>query len=119
MKYRTIQEAKEAMLQSGNNWRIPFMEFVDDLRRTLDHQLIGKPFSLSQEKFDSLLASTIEYLCDEMGIETPSWVWEVPSCKDPWFISGYESLKAISIAESPVFFRRRKIFVLRNFLSRA
>jgi hypothetical protein len=119
MKYRTIQEAKEAMLESGNNWRIPFMEFVDDLRRTRDHQLIGKAFSLSQEKFDSLLASTIEYLCDKTGIEIPSWVWEVPSCKDPWFISGYENLKAISIAESPVFFRRRKIFVSRNFLSRA
>jgi hypothetical protein len=90
------------------------MEFVDDLRRTHDH-LIEKPFSLSQEKFDSLLASTIEYLCDEMGIETPSWVWEVPSCKDPWFISGYENLKAISIAESPVIFSKKKNFCIAQF----
>jgi len=118
MKYRTVQEAKTAMLESGNNWRIPFMEFVDDLRRTHDLSLIEKPFTLSNEKFDSLLASTIEYLCDEMGIETPNWVWDVPSCKEPWFVSGYENLKAISIVESPVFFRRRKIFVLENFLSR-
>jgi len=118
MKYRTIQEAKTAMVKTGENWRIPFLEFVDDLRQTHDHSLIEKPFDLSNENLDSLLASTIEYLCDEIGIETPNWVWDVPSCKEPWFVSGYENLKAISIAESPVFFRRRKIFVLENFLSR-
>jgi len=119
MKCRTIQEAKMAMLKSGENWRIPFMEFIDDLRRTRDHRLIEKPFTLSDENIDSLLASSIEYICDELGVETPNWVWEVPSCKEPWFVSGYDNLKAISIVESPVFFRRRKIFVLENFLSRA
>ena len=81
--------------------------------------MVEKPFSLSDEDIDSLLASTVEYLCDELGIETPDWVWDVPPCKEPWFVSGYENLKAIAIAESPVFFRRRKIFVLENFLSRA
>ena len=119
MKCRTIQEARMAMLKSGENWRIPFMEFIDDLRRTRDHRLIEKPFALGNENIDSLLASTIEYLCDELGVETPNWVWEVPSCKEPWFVAGYDNLKAISIVESPVFFRRRKIFVLANFLSRA
>jgi len=118
VKQRTVQETKMAMLKGGENWRIPFMEFVDDLRRTRNHSLIGKPFSLNHDNIDSLLASTIEYLCDELGVETPNWVWEVPCCKEPWFVSGYENLKAISIAESPVFFRRRKIFVLENFLSR-
>jgi lipopolysaccharide biosynthesis regulator YciM len=118
MKYMTIQEAKTAMLKNGKNWRIPFMDFVDDFRRTRDHRLIEKPLYLTDDRFDSLLASTVEYLCDEMGIETPSWIWDVPSCKEPWFVSGYENLKAITIVESPAFFRRRKIFVLENFLSR-
>jgi hypothetical protein len=36
----------------------------------------------------------------------------------PWFVSGFEGLKAISIAESPVQFRRRLIFVLKNVLER-
>ena len=115
MKYRTIQEAKKAMLESDNNWRIPFMEFVDDLRHTRDSNLIEKPFQLNNEKIDSLLASTVEYLCDELGIETPDCVWDVPLCQEPWFISGYENLKAISISESPAFFRRRKIFCIRKF----
>lgn len=118
MKCRTIYEAKMTIMKSGENWRIPFMEFVDDLRRTKDMSLIEKPFFLSNDKMDSLLASTIEYLCFELKMKVPDWVWEVPSCKEPWFIAGYENLKAISIVESPVFFRRRKIFVLKNFLSR-
>jgi len=54
------------------------MEFVDDFRRTRDHRLIEKPFSLNDENVDALLASTVEYLCDELGVETPDWVWEVP-----------------------------------------
>ena len=99
------------ILKSGENWHIPFMEFVDDLRRTRDHSLIKRPLILGDEKIDSLLASTIEYICDEIGIDIPNWVWEIPPCKDPWFVSGYENLKAISIVESPAYFRRRKIFV--------
>jgi hypothetical protein len=119
VKPKTIQEVKAAMAAYGENWRIPFMEFVDDFRRTRDPALIEQAFTLDHEEIDSLLASTIEYLCDELGVDIPDWVWEVPSCSEPWFISGCENLKAISIAESPAFFRRRKIFVLDNFLSRA
>ena len=118
MKYRTVKDTRIAMLEYGDNWRIPFMEFVDDFRRLKDPGLIEEAFEFNNDIFDPLLASTIEYLCDESGIEAPTWVWEVPQCKDPWFVSGVENLKAIAIAESPAFFRRRKIFVLNNFLSR-
>lgn len=107
------------MLKSGDNWRIPFFDFVDEFRRTKNYSLIETEFSLDSEHFDSLLASTIEFLCAELEFKTPNWIWEVPPCKDPWFVSGYENLKAISLVESPVFFRRRKIFVLKNFLDRA
>ncbi len=115
---RTIQEIKHTMRHTPEYWRIPFMEFVDDFRKSKDMRFIEDPFPLEHERFDALLASTIEYLCDELGLETPEWVWEIPSCKDPWFVSGIESLKAITLVESPVYFRRRKIFVLENFLER-
>lgn len=118
MKYRTIKETKYAMKDYGENWRIPFMEFVDDFRRMKNPGIIEKPFELDDSRMDSLLASTIEFLCDELQIEIPSWVWDIPECKDPWFVSGVENLKAIAIAESPAYFRRRKIFVMSNFLSR-
>ncbi|MDZ7699086.1 MAG: hypothetical protein U5R49_19865 [Deltaproteobacteria bacterium] len=118
MKNRAIREIKKEMRIAGENWRIPLMEFVDDFRRTKDPALVAEPFSLDDEKIDSIVASTVEYLCDELNLKTPDWIWSVPSCEQPWFVSGCENLKAMAIAESPVFFRRRKIFVLENFLSR-
>jgi hypothetical protein len=107
------------MLEEGENWIIPLMDFVDEMRRSRNPELIREPFVCDHERMDSILASTIEYLCHELGMEVPDWVWDVPICRHPWFVSGVENLKAISIVESPSFFRRRKIFVLENFLSRA
>jgi hypothetical protein len=118
MKSRAIQDVKREMRMAKENWRIPLMDFVDDFRFSKDTALVARPFSLDDENTDAMLASTVEYLCDELHLETPDWIWSVPSCKQPWFVSGCDNLKAMAIAESPVFFRRRKIFVLENFLSR-
>jgi len=94
------------------------MEFVDDFRYYKDPQAVAEPFELSDQKMDALLASMAESLCDEMGIEPPEWLARVPACREPYFVGGLENLKAISIVESPLRFRIRKIFVLENFLSR-
>jgi hypothetical protein len=106
------------MIEAGENWIISLMDFVDELRRSRNPELIRTPFLCDNERIDSILASTVEALCHELGIDVPDWVWDVPGCRHPWFVSGIENLKAIAIAESPAFFRRRKIFVLENFLSR-
>jgi hypothetical protein len=60
MKYRTVQEIKSAMLESGDLWRIPFMEFVDDLRRTHDHRLIQNPFPLISRYYLSKKARSMD-----------------------------------------------------------
>ena len=114
----TIREVKQKITWDSENWQIPFMDFVDEFRRRKDLSLVREPFETGDERFDAMLASMVEYLCNELGLEIPDWVWNIPSCKDPWFVSGMENLKAISIVESPVWFRRRKIFVLENFLDR-
>ncbi len=115
----TIEDVKKNILNNPDHWKIYLMDFVDDLRYSKDSKMIESPIALSHEKFDALLASTVSYLCDEMSINIPEWVHNVPPCKHPWFIAGMENLKAIAIVESPVHFRIRKIFVLENFLSRA
>lgn len=94
------------------------MNFVDDFRRHKNRGAIEEPFEPSDRKMDALLASTAESLCDELGLEPPSWIELIPECEEPWFVSGFERLKAITIVESPLRFRMRKIFVLENFLSR-
>jgi hypothetical protein len=67
---------------------------------------------------DALLAATAEQLCHELKLAPPPWIQAVPAVREPWFVSGMESLKAISLVESPLPFRLRKLFVLENFLSR-
>ena len=115
----TLKETKQQIASDPQHWVIHLMDFVDDFRYYQSADALAEPFTLDHERFDALLASTAMRLCDEVGVECPDWILEVPACKDPWFVSGMESLKAIAIVESPVHFRLRKIFVLENFLSRA
>lgn len=94
------------------------MDFVDDFRYYRDRAAIEEPIAMSGDRMDALLASTAEYLCRELKLDAPAWLADVPASQAPWFVSGMESLKAIALAESPLPFRIRKIFVTENFLSR-
>ena len=114
----TLKEVKQQIQSDPQNWAIYLMDFVDDFRYYKDPAAIAETFELSDERFDALLASTVEYLCEELNIKAPEWVLKVPACKEPWFVSGMENLKAIALVESPLHFRIRKIFVLENFLER-
>lgn len=115
----TLKETKRSILSDPDNWVIHLMDFVDDFRFHKNPIALAEPFRLTDERWDALLASAASYLCCELGISTPQWLWSVPACKHPWFVSGLENLKAIALVESPLHFRMRKIFVLENFLSRA
>jgi hypothetical protein len=114
----TLKQVREYIDRDPDHWQVYLMEFVDEFRRSRDPKLIGEPFILAGDENDALLASTAEALCDELGLEVPKWLANVPACREPYFVSGLENLKAISIVESPLRFRIRKIFVLENFLSR-
>ncbi len=92
------------------------MDFVGDFRFHQDPAAIKAPFETGDEQLDAVLAGVIETLCDEMNISIPKWLESIPSCSQPYFLSGYESLKATAIVESPVRFRLRKVFVMKNFL---
>ena len=80
--------------------------------------MIAEPFELSDEKIDALLASTAEKLCDELEISIPDWIKKVPACKEPYFVSGIENLKAVAIVQSPLKFKVRNVFVSETFLMR-
>ncbi len=132
----TLRNLKEQMESDAKNGLIYLMDFVDDFRYYKNPDVLREPFSLNRRddacggndpggrddagggNTGRLLASVAEYLCDEMDIPCPEWIRNIPACKDPWFVSGIENLKAISLVESPLQFRIRKIFVLENFLSR-
>lgn len=114
----TLKQVRERISGDDKNWPAYLMEFVDELRRTRDPQTIADAFVAAGDEKDALLASTAEALCDELGLDVPHWISRIPACHDPYFVAGLENLKAISLVESPVRFRLRKIFVLENFLRR-
>ena len=109
---------KREIERSPEFWTVPLMDFVDNFRRRGTVEDLDGPLTIRDDNTTALVASVIEHLCDEKNIDPPPWVHEVPSCKDPWFVSGIENLKAIALVESPIHFRKRKIFVLENFLDR-
>ena len=78
------------------------------------------PESTGEPHTDAYLAAMVETLCRETSMTAPSWT-ESPSTylSRPWFASGLQSLKAILLAEAPVAFRRRNLFVSANALERA
>ncbi len=114
----TLKETRQRMSQDPSYSTLHLMEFVDDFRREKNIQALKDPFAKGDEQMDALAASTAEELCLEMGLQAPNWLEGIPACHDPWFPSGIESLKAIALAESPLPFRLRKVFVLENFLTR-
>ncbi len=115
----TMKETHAVMMDNPTQWRIPLMDFVDDFRQQRDILALQEPFVPKDPTLDALLASTAESLCRELNIPPPPWLETVPASPKAWFVSGFDSLRAIALAESPVDFRLRKIFVLENFLSRA
>jgi hypothetical protein len=115
---RTLKATRQEIESDPQWWCIHLMNFVDDFRRCKSLRAVSEPFDLSNVRMDALLASTTEALCDELSLTPPAWLEKIPACEEPWFVGDLQRLKAISIVESPLRFRMRKIFVLENFLSR-
>jgi hypothetical protein len=114
----TLKATRSALKENPAQWRIPLMDFVDDFRQHRNINALRDPFPAGDRALDALLASTAESLCREMNLPCPDWVKKVPASAHAWFVSGFDSLRAIALVESPGDFRLRKIFVHANFLSR-
>jgi hypothetical protein len=114
----TVSETKRKMIEDEKWWKVHFYDFVDDFRFHRDLRAVAEPFDFDNDKFDALLASTVEALCKELNLKTPDWTKRVPACDEPFFVAGFENLKATAIVESPLPFRIRNIFVTSSFLQR-
>ncbi len=107
-------------IEGEKNWKHLLFEFVDAFRHHKDMQYVATaPTQGASPKIAALVASTVEALCVELHIKTPPWCAAIPALPVPWFVSGVENLKASALLESPVWFRRRNIFVFENFLNRS
>ena len=113
--------ASVRMLEDGErSWRRHLMDSVDAVRRSRSAAELATPPSTDlPARLRALLAGVAETLAVECGAGAPHWTNGVGPLDRPWFVSGYESLKASALVESPVPFRSRNVFVLANFLDRA
>jgi acyl carrier protein phosphodiesterase len=69
---------------------------------------------------DAYLAATAEHSALEYDLDVPEWTeHQGNELHRPHFGSKFENLKATLIAESPLSFRRRLLFVSANALDRA
>ena len=117
----SIAVISEWILEQGeSSWKTWLFNFVDAFRADPNKELIALPPAPGiSVRMQALLASTVEAMSAEKELPFPPWCQACESLPDPWFVSGMESLKAMALLESPVYFRKRNIFVLGNFLDRA
>ena len=109
------------ILEDGErSWRGHLMDSVDAVRRSRSAAELETPLAAElPARLRALLAGVAETLAAECGAGAPHWTSGVGPLDRPWFVSGYENLKASALVESPVPFRSRNVFVLANFLERA
>ena len=117
----SVADVSERICLSGEkSWTIFLFNFVDAFRRKPRFELVAAPPDpQTPARIQCLIASTVESLCDEVGMESPDWCAGAARLPVPWFVSGVESLKALALVHCPVRFRCRNVFVLDNFLDRA
>ncbi len=120
---RAIRQAAAFGIEHGH--RDAYLrEFLDEFYSERDKDkrastLADEPLSTESKPADAYYAAAAEHLALTRGLRTPSWTAAaIRFLVRPYFPSGLESLKAISLRESPIAFRRRMILVDANPLYR-
>lgn len=116
----SLFSASLRILEDGErSWRRHLMDCVDAARRSQAVAgLETPPAAELSARLRALMAAVAETLAVQHGSGAPPWTSGVGSLERPWFVSGYENLKASALVESPVAFRSRNVFILANFLDR-
>ncbi len=118
----SLAEAAEWTKEAPSAFDRLISEFLDEfyLRPDARQSMIDdEPASLGQFR-DAWLGAVAEHLARRWELKIPAWVDQPHRFLDrPFFAGGLESLKAILLAESPLAFRKRQIFVEAEPLRRA
>ncbi|HEY1707843.1 MAG TPA: hypothetical protein VGG10_06225 [Rhizomicrobium sp.] len=122
MRPRTIADIAERALIEASSFDWAAREFLDAWQNMshaeMDRALGREPVLVGTVQ-DAYLAALAEHLALSEKHNVPDWT-NNPNrfLSEPFFAGNLESLKAILIAESPLAFRRRLIFVSADALSR-
>ena len=108
---------------SGSALRLAFrcVELFERAPAEERGRLVSTPPALvGDHRFDALLAAIAEYRCARNGALAPAWVDDEDRfLEEWWFVSGIRPLHADAIANSPISFARRGVFITAGALTYA
>jgi hypothetical protein len=64
----------------------------------------------------ALVASLVEYLCRESGLETPEWAKDAPPASKAVYLTSDDVYMIWAIRDAPVVFKKRMVFISENVL---
>lgn len=97
--------------------------FVDDFRGSEPDGQVSlvqeAPPPTGATDIDAALAAVAEFCCVEAGMETPRWAMEPSRMARPWlFVASNPAFHAYVMANTPISFARRGVFVAREVFAR-
>lgn len=103
----------------GEPWQIAYFDFVDSFQATKSELLIiERPADGLELKYLALICSMVMQLSEDAKVSAPDWAKLSLELDEPWFVSKFKNLRAVSLVDSPIFFKRNNIFVGSDFLQR-
>ena len=79
-----------------------------------------EPYPTGSARFDALLAAVVEYSCAVRDVAAPAWVDDASRFLDEfWFVAEMPSLEADALANTPISFARRGVFINSGALTYA
>lgn len=118
----SLAEVARRTAETPDAFDLLVSEFLDEFYlhpESRQSMIAEEPIALGQLR-DAWLGAVGEHLARRWNLDIPIWVDQPHRfLKRPFFAGGLESLKAILLAESPLAFRKRQIFVEAEPLRRA
>jgi hypothetical protein len=118
----TAVECLERARSDEPRYQLFINEFIDEFRRASPDERarsVAQPI-LQMGRLEGLVAGVVSALCRETGTPSPEWLERVGS-PEPYFPFPAKSyaMRVRLMMESPAPFKIRKVFVPRDYLSRA
>lgn len=113
--------SREAHEAEARRTLLDFVPHFDSARNEERVALVrARPATTGDLRYDAFIAALVEHVCVRSGIAVPVWVEEPDRfLKTWWFVSGLRGLHASALAESPISFARRGVFICDGALTYA
>ena len=119
----TLQDVAKAWSPDSQAYQVAIAGFLDSFYMNPDRRqamIAVEPDATGDARIDAWLGAAAEHLARRWDLAIPQWTQQPRRfLREPVFAGQIESLKALLLAQSPLSFRKRMIFVEHEPLRRA